>query len=74
LYPNPAKNTVTVKGLNKNIPATIKITDMQGREISSQNFTQSNSATLNIRALAQGTYFVQVEQEGKMVRLKLIKE
>ncbi len=74
LYPNPAKNTVTVKGLNKNIPAVIKITDMQGREISSQNFTQSSSATLNLRALAQGAYFVQIAQEGKIVRLKLIKE
>ncbi|MEO7210058.1 MAG: T9SS type A sorting domain-containing protein [Chitinophagaceae bacterium] len=74
LYPNPAKNTVTVKGLNKNITAIIKITDMQGREISSQNFTQSSSAILNIRALAQGTYFVQVAQQDKIVRLKLIKE
>ncbi len=74
LYPNPAKNTVTVKGLNKNITAVVKITDMQGREISSQNFTQSSSATLNIRALAQGTYFVQVAQQDKIVRLKLIKE
>ncbi|MEO7210127.1 MAG: T9SS type A sorting domain-containing protein [Chitinophagaceae bacterium] len=74
LYPNPAKITVTVKGLNKNINTIIKITDMQGREISSQNFTQSSSATLNIRALAQGTYFVQVAQQDKIVRLKLIKE
>ncbi len=74
LYPNPAKNTVTVKGLNKNVTAIIKITDMQGREISSQNFTQSSSATLNIRVLAQGTYFVQVAQDNKIVRLKLIKE
>ncbi|MFZ1800527.1 MAG: T9SS type A sorting domain-containing protein, partial [Chitinophagaceae bacterium] len=60
LYPNPAKNTVTVKGLNKNTTATIRITDMNGREISKQNFTQSSSATLNIRALAQGSYFVLV--------------
>ncbi|MEO7210009.1 MAG: T9SS type A sorting domain-containing protein [Chitinophagaceae bacterium] len=74
LYPNPAKNTVTVKGLNKNVTAIIKITDMQGREISSQNFTQSSSATLNIRALSQGSYFVQVAQEGKVVRLKIVKE
>ena len=74
LYPNPAKNTVTIKGLNKNIIAVIKITDMQGREISSQNFTQSSTATLNIRALAQGTYFVQIVQEDKIVRMKLIRE
>ncbi len=74
LYPNPAKNTVTVKGLNKNVSAIIKITDMQGREISSQSFTQSNSATLNIRALAQGTYFVLIVQDNNIVRLKVIKE
>ncbi|MFZ1801136.1 MAG: T9SS type A sorting domain-containing protein [Chitinophagaceae bacterium] len=74
LYPNPAKNTVTVKGLNKNTIATIRITDMNGREISKQNFTQSNIATLNIRALAQGSYFVLVEQNGKVTKLRIVKE
>ncbi len=74
LYPNPAKNTVTIKGLNKNIATIIKITGVQGREISSQHLTQSSSATLNIGALAQGTYFVQVAQGGKVVTLKLVKE
>ena len=74
LYPNPAKNTVTVKGLNKNITATIRITDMNGREISKQNFTQSSSATLNIRALAQGSYFVLVEENGKVTKLRIVKE
>jgi len=74
LYPNPAKNTVTVKGLNKNSTATIRITDMNGREISKQNFTQSSTATLNIRALAQGSYFVLVEENGKVTKLRIVKE
>ncbi|MFZ1799202.1 MAG: T9SS type A sorting domain-containing protein [Chitinophagaceae bacterium] len=74
LFPNPAKNTVTVKGLNKNIIAIIKITDMQGREIRKQIFSQSNTATLNIRALAQGSYFVLVEENGKVTRLRIVKE
>ncbi|MFZ1799468.1 MAG: T9SS type A sorting domain-containing protein [Chitinophagaceae bacterium] len=74
LYPNPAKNTVTVKGLDKNTTATIRITDMNGREISKQNFTQSNTATLNIRALAQGSYFVLVEENGKVTKLRIVKE
>ena len=74
VIPNPAKNTVTVKGLNKDITTVIKITGMQGREILTHNFSQSNSATLDISALAPGTYFVQVAQEGKMVSLKLVKE
>lgn len=74
LYPNPAKNTVTVKGLNKNITAIIKITNAQGKEILSQNSIQSSSATLNISVLAPGTYFVQVAQGGKLAGLKLVKE
>ncbi|MFZ1798709.1 MAG: T9SS type A sorting domain-containing protein, partial [Chitinophagaceae bacterium] len=74
LYPNPAKNIVTIKGLNKNTTATIRITDMNGREISKQNFTQSSTATLNIRALAQGSYFVLVEENGKVTKLRIVKE
>ncbi|MFZ1798315.1 MAG: T9SS type A sorting domain-containing protein, partial [Chitinophagaceae bacterium] len=74
LFPNPAKNTVTIKGINKSITATIRITDMNGREITKQNFTQSNTATLNIRALAQGSYFVLVEQNGKVTKLRIVKE
>ncbi|MBS1731153.1 MAG: T9SS type A sorting domain-containing protein [Bacteroidetes bacterium] len=74
LYPNPAKNTVTVKGLNKNTTATIRITDMNGREISKQYFSQSSTAMLNIRTLAQGSYFVLVEQNGKITKLRIVKE
>ncbi|MBS1730902.1 MAG: T9SS type A sorting domain-containing protein [Bacteroidetes bacterium] len=74
LYPNPAKNTVTLKGLNINATATIKITDMQGREISKQNFSNTSSTTLSIKTLAQGSYFILVEQEGKLTKLRLVKE
>ncbi len=77
LYPNPAKNTVTVKGLDKNATAVIKITDMNGREIirrGGQNFSNASSTTLSIRALAQGSYFILVEQNGKVTKLRLIKE
>ena len=74
LYPNPAKNTVTIKGLDKNATAVIKITDMNGREISKFNFSNTSRTTLSIRALAQGSYFVLVEQNGKVTKLRLVKE
>ena len=74
LYPNPAKNTVTIKGLNKNATAFIKITDMNGREISKFNFSNTSIATLSIRALAQGSYFILVEQNGKVTKLRMVKE
>ena len=74
LYPNPAKNTVTIKGLNKNATAVIKITDINGREISKFNFSNTSIATLSIRALAQGSYFILVEQNGKVTKLRMVKE
>ncbi len=74
LYPNPAKNTVTIKGLNKNATTVIKITDMNGREISKESFSNSTSTTLSIKALAQGSYFILVEQEGRVTKLRLVKE
>ncbi len=74
LYPNPAKNTVTIKGLDKNATAVIKISDMNGREISKFNFSNTSTETLSIKALAQGSYFILVEQNGKVTKLRLVKE
>ncbi len=74
LYPNPAKNTLTITGLNKLYTATIRITDIHGREILQQKTNNSSELTLTIRALAQGSYFVLIEQNGKVDKLRFIKE
>ncbi len=74
LYPNPAKSTLTITGLNKLYTATIRITDIHGREILQQKITNSSELTLTLRALAQGSYFVLIEQNGKVDKLRFIKE
>ncbi len=74
LYPNPAKNTLTITGLNKVYTATIRITDIHGREILQQKTNNNSELTLTIRALAQGSYFVLIEQNGKVDKLRFIKE
>ncbi len=74
LYPNPAKSTLTITGLNKLYTATIRITDIHGREILQQKTNNNSELTLTIRALAQGSYFVLVEQNGKVEKLRFIKE
>ncbi len=74
LYPNPAKSTLTITGLNKLYTTTIRITDIHGREILQQKTTNSNELTLTIRSLAQGSYFVLIEQNGKVDKLRFIKE
>ncbi len=74
LYPNPAKSTLTITGLNKLYTATIRITDIHGREILQQKTNNSSELTLTIRSLAQGSYFVLIEQNGKVDKLRFIKE
>ncbi len=74
LYPNPAKSTLTITGLSKLYTATIRITDIHGREILQQKTSNSSELTLTIRSLAQGSYFVLIEQNGKVDKLRFIKE
>ena len=79
VYPNPAKNT-----LNVNIPTqinesiTISIVDLQGRTISSNNYTTKiegvNAFELNVGSITQGTYILKVStptaNKTKMIMLK----
>ena len=68
LYPNPAKNTVTVKN-NSFENATIQLVDVYGKNISVLTASSSaNESVLDVSALTQGIYFVQVgEQLQKLV-------
>ncbi|MEO8117575.1 MAG: T9SS type A sorting domain-containing protein [Bacteroidota bacterium] len=74
LYPNPTKNIVTITGLNNYITSTIRVLDINGREVMKKDFTHIGSPSLNISKLAQGSYFLLVEQGGKVVKLRVIKE
>lgn len=77
VYPNPARNTVTVDlGNNQWENYTIVITDITGRRMP-QKFTQQNTskALLNVGTFAQGIYLITLEtKEGyrKTVRLSVI--
>lgn len=77
VYPNPAHNSITL--ILNEAPcnnATIGITDLTGRVISSSlvNYSSNKEFTLNISGLAAGVYFVKASSGQAVYNAKFIKE
>ncbi len=71
LYPNPAKNTVTIDA-NVSIDK-IAVYSILGQEVISKS-PKSNSTTIQTGSLQRGTYIVRSTVDGKTSTTKLIKE
>ncbi|MCF8388523.1 MAG: T9SS type A sorting domain-containing protein [Bacteroidales bacterium] len=69
LFPNPAKNHVNVLGLDQYLAEEIIIYDMHGREVLKQNVMNS---CLDVSALRQGCYFVELRTKRKSLTRKLM--
>lgn len=69
IYPNPASNFITLKGLEKN-NNTIKIYSLLGKEILTTNF---NKDKIDISNLPKGVYFLNISNNSR-TRLKFIKQ
>jgi len=65
LYPNPARTTVTINGLESG--STVTVVDLNGRVV-----LTSTDATLDVSDLAQGAYFVRIVGERQNAIRKLI--
>jgi hypothetical protein len=70
LQPNPAKNTVTIKGLQMDGDIEIRMFDMYGRQVSAFR----NTTSFNIEILPAGAYYLRVNAGGATQFLKLIKQ
>lgn len=61
VYPNPAKNQITVNFDATAAEGTIRVFDVMGRTIMTQKVAKNTSAyTLDINALNNGSYFVEL--------------
>jgi hypothetical protein len=71
-YPNPAVNQLNVSGLV--IGDRLKLLDLSGRIIKTQNFSGSNTAVLNLDKINAGVYLLVVENAGKLTfQSKIVK-
>ncbi len=71
LYPNPAKDHVTLQLNHFNETLTLEIIDLQGKLIYSKSI-HSNTSELNISALKSGLYFLKISSSTNSSIEKLI--
>ena len=74
LYPNPAKDYVTVQGLKTNETTNISIANGSGTVLAkgvSNGSTQYRTPTTNLQP---GTYYINITTGGKTEALKFVKE
>ena len=72
LYPNPAKEQITVT-LKKSDPATIRIFNMMGQEVRNISTHEARNV-IRIKELPAGLYLIRVEQNGALFTTKFSKQ
>lgn len=73
MYPNPAKGFVNIVMQSASTPGTIRITDLYGKQVKTQNLSLGNN-TVGLQGLAKGIYIISVESRELIKSQKLIIE
>jgi hypothetical protein len=72
IYPNPAKDLITVKSANEKIK-TIYIYNLLGETILTQKINFNNSAQIDLQPFAKGFYLVKIEGEKNTITKRVVK-
>ena len=67
VWPNPAVSSVSIVTMESISNATIKITDINGRNVSQEHFENLNSHVVDCQQWPEGIYIMQVISGGKNV-------
>ncbi|KAB8151889.1 T9SS type A sorting domain-containing protein [Kordia sp. TARA_039_SRF] len=67
LYPNPAKNHITIAGIEQE--ASIEIFSVDGRKLQTNQFSGTTQIPLNLQS---GVYLAKIISDGKMITKKII--
>jgi hypothetical protein len=71
LYPNPAAENLTIKGLQEN--SSVRITNAVGQLVYT-GMTDGNKAVINVSTFRNGLYIIQIEMNGGIVTTKFVKQ
>ncbi|HNP67894.1 MAG TPA: T9SS type A sorting domain-containing protein [Aequorivita sp.] len=75
IHPNPAKNELFITAQNTTQNLKIKIFNIEGKLLSTQNITLQDQKAIDVSQLLSGIYFLNVEDEsGNTTIKKFIKE
>lgn len=69
IYPNPAKNTLTLAGIQDYSNLRLVITDMMGRSVMQQRV---NASTVDISVLRSGTFIIELFRSGQKLSVQKI--
>jgi len=72
IFPNPAKNTLTLSGMVNS--SSIKIFDVMGTCVLSMNESAAGDQSIDIQNLIPGIYIVMISNENQNEMVKFIKE
>ena len=74
VYPNPAKDYVTIEFEKNDHVHLITITDLSGKIVLSEPVLNQTNTILPIEALNTGVYFIRVHAQSKLDIIQLIKQ
>ncbi len=75
LFPNPSKNEFTINNANQLTLSKVKLFDLSGKLLLTQNIANTESNSITISNLSSGLYLVSVEDSlGNQYQTKLVKE
>jgi hypothetical protein len=74
LFPNPAKNMVTLNGLNGIDVSSVRLVDMNGKQQLSFDTFNEAALEINVAHLESGIYFIHIDYDGTSETMKFIKE
>ena len=73
LYPNPAKDKITISHLHITGITQLSIFNVNGEKVMEKQLT-NNETQIDISALPRGVYFVRVQNEKMVEVAKMVKE
>ncbi len=73
-YPNPARGMATISTTNILSNATVSLIGLAGNIISQTSGVSGNTFQLNLTNTASGVYVVEINQNGNISRVKIVKE
>ncbi len=74
VYPNPAKSSITLNGLNGIDVSSVEVVDMAGQTMKTYTNVNGGALDMDINHLDNGMYFIWIHHEGVRETIKFIKE
>lgn len=73
VFPNPAHDLIQIVTGNGPLTATVQILSLEGKLMMKRSFAGEKDSRIDISELPEGFYFIEVNKEGIISRMKVVK-